>query len=140
MKLENYIIVLENVLSYDVLTGLVTEQPISDTVKKVGEQYMSMSSYGIRGGYNYIDYSVIRQVNPVIERKTDVLALFNTSGKPITIYLNFNNSTFDLPPDAVMLLPNNKLFDFMFRKQSETDVIMAYYDIMKVADEDSITD
>jgi hypothetical protein len=83
---------------------------------------------------------VIRQVNPVIERKTDVLALFNTSGKPITIYLNFNNSTFDLPADAVMVLPNNKLFDFMFRKQSETDVIMAYYDIMKVADEDSITD
>ena len=141
MKLEDFVLVLTDVLNSDVLSGLVSSEPVSDTVKRVGEQYLHTTKYcDWNSEYNYLDYSVLRQMNPVIEKTSDLIAVFNTTDAELEVYIGFKRDVFPLPANGVLILPNNKLFDFAFRKNSEKDTIVAYYNLLRVEDESSLTD
>lgn len=135
-KLETYIVVLEDVLES---SDISYDEEMYQKFMNVGKQYLSMTKYNSWNGYNYLEFEVIKTMNVILDRQSDLVAIFNTSAEDMEIFLGVYGKTFVLPKGYTMILPNNKLFDFLTKKKNNTDLIVVYYKLLRVEDEGNIT-
>jgi len=136
MELEKFIVVFENVLTKELVQGVLTEEPIKEHVLNSVNQYIQMTEYGAFHGYDSVDYNLVKQLQPTIENDSDLIGLYNTTDDVLEVIICATKDTIHMPPSSVMIIPNCKVFNYLFKKNSDDGVIMAYYNVFKVESED----